>query len=167
MISNTWRSLLSLRRVRFRDVKRGSACASATAPQMILAAILCTVSNLSRCDLDAPAKTALQYSNFDLTRAVYASLHSSLGRFLLAFFMAKSMPLAFIIEAEICALNVKCRSSWNPSRVTTSSDLILVLPIWSSKSFVIFLVGCLKIISWVLFSLMTSSRLSQYDLVLL
>src|SRR4051812_12687905 len=85
--------------------------------------------NLSKCVFEAPAKTALQYTSWNLTRAVYASLQSTLGRFLLAFLMAKSMPLAFIIDAEICALNVKCRSSLNPNSVTTSSALINVLPI--------------------------------------
>ena len=58
----------------------GCACTSRGRSNIIRAADLCITSSFLRCVLAAGEITALQYSNCDLTREVYASLSKGRGR---------------------------------------------------------------------------------------
>ena len=119
--------LLASKCSKFRASSKGAEWALRWTQYITLEPIFSNVSSFLSCVWDAEAKTALQYSSLDLTKAIKANLSRSLGRKGDARVNALKIPWHFFIVLSMCSPNVKWRSRVTPNSLTEEAGLIAQL----------------------------------------
>ena len=135
--------LLNCKLSSLSSFSNGAAWALLVALEIILAAILCTVSNFRRFATDAESRMRLEYSKWDLIIAQYATRRSSFGRYGAALERSPNNPWHLFTTVSMWGPKVRCWSKTTPSSFTLLSGLMLFPCIKSSVS--IGYTSCLEI----------------------